>query len=704
MFEQLGNACCAAPFDWLGPQGDRLRAWQPGADRLWLLSEGRRLEMTRVDAAGGFELALDSVPADYRLLAEQGGKQWQYEDPYACGDAALAGVAGLDPDPAEQYRQLGAQPRRARRGERTLEGVRFAVYAPHARAVSLVGDFNRWDGRRHPLHRLEDGHWVLFVPGLQPGQRYKFELKGPQGECLPHKADPLGFHAEQYPSFASLIFDHGRYQWQDQAWRQRQEVPHHQRPVSVYEVHAGSWRRHADDRPLGYRELADELVGYVAEQGFTHLELLPVAEHPFTGSWGYQPVGLFAPTSRFGAPDDFKYLVDRAHQAGVGVIIDWVPAHFPEDGHGLAWFDGTPLYQYADPRLGWHPDWRSLIYDFGRDQVRRFLVANALYWFEHFHVDGLRVDAVASMLYRDYSRPAGEWLPNVDGGNHNYEAISLLQWVNHEVYHRFPGAMMIAEESTSFPGVSRPVDWGGLGFGFKWNMGWMHDSLHYLREDPLHRRHHHDRITFPMVYAFSENFMLSLSHDEVVHGKGSLLDKMPGDDWQRHANLRAYLGFLYGQPGKKLLFMGAELAQRREWDHEGQLSWERLAEPEGAGMQRLVRDLNRLYREQAALHQQDCDPAGFEWLVADDREHSVLAFERRGLAGERLLVISNFTPVPRDGYRLPVRRPGRYRLLFNSDRSCYGGSDYPLAPEAEAGDGFHLNLPPLATLIWQWQG
>ncbi len=611
--------------------------------------------------------------------------------------------------PSTQYHHMGAQLMEIDCSEGVVTGVRFLVYAPNASAVSVVGDFNQWDSRRHPLTSLEQGYWGCFVEALSAGVRYKFELRDSSGHQLPHKADPWGYQAEQYPSFASLVYDHSAYQWQDEDWQRRPVTPKHEQPLSFYELHAGSWRRHENGEHLSYRELAAELIPYLTEMGYTHVELMPVSEHPFYGSWGYQPVGLFAPTSRYGSPDDFKFFIDQCHQAGLGVILDWVPAHFPADDHGLAFFDGTALFHDPDPRRGWHQDWQSYIYDYGREHVRRFLVANALSWFEHFHIDGLRVDAVASMLYLDYSRQPGQWIPNEDGGNINHDAVSLLRWMNEEVYSRYPNAMTIAEESTTFPGVSRPTYEGGLGFGFKWNMGWMHDSLTYMREDPIHRRYHHDTLTFPLVYAFSENYVLSLSHDEVVYGKGALLNKMPGDEWQQTANLRAYLGYMYGQPGKKLNFMGSEIAQSVEWNHDGVLEWHYLQYERHAGVQRLVKALNQLYCQTPALYEQDCDPAGFAWCTQSNAEQSVIAHERYAKNGEKVLVVSNFTPVPRENYGIPVPAAGHYQVLLNTDDSEFWGSGQTV--QARTGTFWDetrqthllvLNLPPLATVFLRY--
>ena len=506
-----------------------------------------------------------------------------------------------------------------------------------------------------------------------------------------------------------MVYDHSQYQWSDEAWRVSQLNDKLEQPLSIYELHFASWRRHEDGSSLNYREMAQELISYVKDMGYTHIELMPISEHPFSGSWGYQPVGMFAPTSRFGSADDFKYFVDQCHQAGIGVILDWVPAHFPSDSHGLARFDGTPLYEYEDPRRGWHPDWNSYIYDFGRDNVRQFLVASALYWLDHFHIDGLRVDAVASMLYWDYSRKAGEWVPNVHGGNHNYEAISLLRWFNEEVYKNYPHAMTIAEESTAFAGVSRPTFTGGLGFGFKWNMGWMHDSLEYMKKDPIYRKYHQNELTFSMVYHYDENFILSLSHDEVVHGKHSMLYKMPGDEWQQAANLRAYMGFMYAHPGKKLNFMGTEFAQSTEWNHDAQLQWWLLQFDKHKGQQSLIRDLNHLYRSEPALYEADYVRGGFMWLSHDDAEHSIFTMLRRNKAGDNsILVVSNMTPSPVAGYRLGVLEAGTYQVVLNTDSSYYWGSDYDMGGLAFHSDSVEchgqaqsimINLPPLSTVF-----
>jgi 1,4-alpha-glucan branching enzyme len=598
-----------------------------------------------------------------------------------------------------------------------VAGTRFAVWAPNAQRASVVGDFNFWDGRRHPMRlRRECGVWELFVPGVGEGSRYKFELLGPHGELLPQKADPCARRAELRPSTASIV---AALPPPLPASAQRQAANALDAPISIYEVHLSSWRRIEDvtapggNRWLTWDELADTLVPYAHDMGFTHIELLPVSEHPFDGSWGYQTLGLYAPTARFGEPAGLQRLVERAHAAGLGVLLDWVPAHFPTDAHGLARFDGTHLYEYADPREGFHNDWNTLIYNFGRNEVRNFLVGSALYWLERYNLDGLRVDAVASMLYRDYSRKEGEWIPNAQGGRENLEAIALLRRANEVVGQYRPQAITLAEESTAFPAVSRPTYAGGLGFHFKWNMGWMHDTLSYMARDPIHRKHHHGEMIFGLVYAFTENFVLPLSHDEVVHGKGSLLAKMPGDDWQRFANLRAYLGFMWGHPGKKLLFMGCEFAQRNEWNHNHSLDWHLLHDPAHAGVQRLVRDLNALYKASPALFGQDFGPEGFAWVDHSNSTQSMLSFVRMGRNGELMLVLCNFAPVVHHGARLGVPRPGVWREKLNTDSSYYGGSNVgtPLGAAHTQAVQAHgqaqslvLDVPPLATVFWAWAG
>ena len=646
-------------------------------------------------------------PFDYRLdVRWADGRTQIMADAYAFGPqldqrqvSALA--EGTHP---RAYTLLGAHPQRA--GD--VEGVRFAVWAPNAQRVSVVGDFNGWDGRRHPMRlRHGGGVWEIFIPHAAVGDCYKFELLGPDGNLLPLKADPYAFASELRPATASRVSDlpAARVLPAHRARANRRDAA-----ISIYEVHAPSWRRGASGFP-NWDELAATLPAYAADLGFTHIELMPVSEHPFDGSWGYQTLGLYALSARFGAPERFPHFVRACHARGLGVLLDWVPAHFPDDAHGLARFDGSALYEYADPREGFHRDWNTLIYNYARNEVGDFLAGNALYWLERYGVDGLRVDAVASMLYRDYSRPPGEWIANAQGGRENLEAIALLRRINERIGLDAPGAITIAEESTAFPGVSAPTSAGGLGFHYKWNMGWMNDTLAYMREDPIHRRWHHEKMSFGLVYAFSENFVLPLSHDEVVHGKGSLLGKMPGDDWQRFANLRAYYGFMWGHPGKKLLFMGQEFAQPDEWNHDAELPWHLLDVPRHAAMQSLVRDLNGLYRSRTALHALDCEARGFEWLVTDDAEQSVFAWLRRDADAGMMIVVSNFTSVPRPGYRIgvPSVEKTRWTCALNTDARTYGGGSSidddgaPLNVEAIPAHGHPfsivLNLPPLATVF-----
>jgi 1,4-alpha-glucan branching enzyme len=644
----------------------------------------------------------------YRLRLRAGDHQWERQDPYAFSpvlgemDEYLIAEGRHE----ELYKRMGAHPM-------THEGVAgtfFAVWAPNARRVSVVGNFNAWDGRRNPMRkRFGGGVWEIFIPGLGKGDLYKYEIVGAYGDVLPLKADPLSFAQEAPPQTGSLVHGLPQHDWNDADWIIARAGRRPQRePISVYEVHLGSWRRGGDGAILDYATLADLLVDYVTTMGFTHVELLPISEHPFTGSWGYQPIGMFAPTARFGSPEDFAAFVDRLHGAKIGVIIDWVPAHFPSDEHGLAKFDGTALYEHEDPRLGFHKDWNTLIYNFGRVEVANFLRASALYWLDQFHIDALRVDAVASMLYLDYSRNAGEWIPNRHGGRENLDAIDFLRGTNLQVRERAPGAETIAEESTAFPGVSRPVEEGGLGFDFKWNMGWMHDTLEYIKREPLYRKFHHGQMTFGIHYAYSENFVLPISHDEVVHGKGSMLTKMPGDRWQKFANLRAYYGFMWTHPGKKLLFMGCEFGQEKEWNHDVSLDWHLLDDPHHAGMQRLVRDLNHLYREEPALHQRDCDPEGFEWIDESDADNNVFVYLRKGDEGSRpAVVICNMAPVLRENYRIGVPHAGTWRERMNTDAGEYGGSGAGNGGRVEASTHeYHgrpasvtLTLPPLATLV-----
>lgn len=700
------------PFALLGVHkfGTRriVRTFQPQANNVSLVDAAGKLlaPMQRIHDAGIFAAFMPARKKRYRLRIESGGRQYDVEDPYrfpsTLGDVDLYLLG--EGSHQRIYATLGAHCIELL----GIDGTRFAVWAPAAHRVSVVGDFNDWDGRRHVMRRHPgNGTWDIFLPGVGEGTMYKFELLDAQGRLLPLKTDPLAHYYEPPPGNAAIVYK-SDYRWADGDWMQlRHDEPGLDRPVSIYEVHLGSWRRKSDNRSLSYRELADELIDYVCDMGYTHIELLPITEHPFEGSWGYQPIGLYAPTQRFGEPDNFRYFVDRCHQAGVGVITDWVPAHFPRDEHGLVRFDGTALYEHEDPRKGEHPDWGTLVFDYGKREVVNYLIGSALYWIDEFHIDALRVDAVASMLYLDYSKKDGEWLPNEFGGNENLEAVEFLRRFNSAIHAR--GALSFAEESTAWPGVSHPVDRGGLGFTYKWNMGWMNDSLKYMAEDSVHRKYHHDRMTFGLVYAFSENFVLPLSHDEVVHGKRSLLDKMPGDEWQKFANLRAYFVAMFAYPGKKLLFMGAELAQHREWSHDKSLDWHLLDRDSHRGVQRLVRDLNHLYVGTPALHQVDFSQHGFEWIDCEDRDYSVFSWLRRDRDGNYVLCVANFTPVIRYDYRIGVPEGGLYRELINSDSASYGGSNVGNMGRIEAdGQGWHgrpfslkLNLPPLATLILQ---
>lgn len=702
------------PFSVLGPhalKGDiALRTFQPGAEAVAAIDPSGNIiaGLDRIHPSGLFAGRLNTTrtPA-YRLrITWPGGAVQETEDPYAFPPL----LGGLDLHLLNEGSHLNLADALGAHVMETdgVSGVRFSVWAPNARRVSVVGDFNNWDGRRHAM-RLHPGAgvWEIFVPRLPAGTRYKYEILSNDGRIQPLKADPMARATELPPATASIVPDPAPFPWSDDLWMAERGVRQSaDAALSIYEVHAGSWIHMDGWRDPTWDELADRLIPYVTGLGFTHIELLPIMEHPFGGSWGYQPLGLFAPTARYGSPKDFARFVDRCHAAHLGVILDWVPAHFPNDTHGLALFDGTALYEHADPREGFHHDWNTLIYNFGRLEVSQFLVASALEWLRRYHVDGLRVDAVASMLYRDYSRKAGEWVPNIHGGRENLEAVAFVRRLNQTVAHEAPGAIIIAEESTAWPGVTAPVAEGGLGFSFKWNMGWMHDTLDYMGKDPIHRRHHHDGMTFGLVYAFSEKYVLPISHDEVVHGKGSLYGRMPGDPWQRMANLRAYLGFMWGHPGKKLLFQGCEIAQITEWNHDGELAWALLEDPSHRGIQTLVRDLNGIYRREPALHLRDASPEGFRWIIGDDRANSVYAFLRLG-GGLPVLVVCNMTPVPRHHYRVGVPEGGFWEELVNTDAAAYGGTGLGnggrVEARAEASHGMEhslsLTLPPLATLF-----
>jgi 1,4-alpha-glucan branching enzyme len=708
------------PFAVLGPHqtaaGQVIRALVPGAESVLVCGPDgvTTVAMSRRHPDGFFEALLPhgAVWPRYRLRPANAGGTWELLDPFMFPPVlgAIDDYLLIEGTHQALYQRLGAHPMLLD----GVAGVHFAVWAPHARRVSVVGDFNAWDGRRHPMRkRIDSGLWEIFAPAIGEGAVYKFEIVGADGTLQPLKADPFGFAAELRPSTASVVARTDALAWTDAAhMRARQDGDKRRQPMAIYEAHLGSWRRGEHGEFLSYDAIAEAMVPYVADLGFTHIELMPVSEYPLDDSWGYQPIGLFAPTRRFGDPAGFARLVDRAHNAGIGVILDWVPAHFPTDVHGLARFDGSPLYEYADPRKGFHPDWNTAIYDFGRREVVNMLAASALYWLDRFHIDGLRVDAVASMLYLDYSRRPGEWVPNEAGGRENREAVGFLRQVNTLTYGLHPGTVMIAEESTAWPGVSQPVDAGGLGFGFKWNMGWMHDTLDYIAQEPVHRRWHHDKMTFGLLYGFSENFVLPLSHDEVVHGKRSILGRVPGDAWQRAATGRAYYAFMWGHPGKKLLFMGQEFGQLAEWDFSRALDWHLLGDKLHAGLRDCVRDLNVLYRRIPALHARDCEAAGFQWIVVDDAAQSVFAWLRWGGADDRpVAVVCNFTPVPRHAYRIGLPFAGRWAEVLNTDAASYGGSglgnlgavDAVAHPAHGQPASATLLLPPLATLFLQYE-
>jgi len=692
-----------------------VRAFIPDAVQVWVIDAhhpDREYRMEQVRAEGFFELALTERAAcfPYRLKAANAfGDTWQFHDPYSFPpvlsdfDLHLIGEGTH----YRNYEKLGAH-------LQVIEGVRgvnFAVWAPNAQRVSVVGDFNHWDGRRHPMRVRGSGVWEIFLPDLGEETLYKFEIKSRHRDLLLLKTDPYGFYFERRPKTAAIVYDINKYRWQDAQWMaERPQKNALDAPIAVYEVHLGSWMRVPEEgnRYLTYRELAHRLVDYVKQMGYTHIELLPVTEHPYDGSWGYQTIGYYAPTSRFGEPEDFMYFVDYCHQHGVGVFLDWVPAHFPKDAHGLAYFDGSHLYEHADPRKGEHQDWGTLIFNYGRNEVQNYLLGNALFWLDKYHLDGLRVDAVASMLYLDYSRQPGQWVPNQYGGRENLEAIDFIKRFNELVHGQHPGAVTAAEESTAWPMVSRPTYVGGLGFTFKWNMGWMNDTLAYLSKEPIHRKYHHGSLTFSLIYAFNENFLLPLSHDEVVHGKRALLDKMPGDFWQRFANLRLLYTYMYGHPGKKLLFMGGEFGQWSEWRHDVSLEWHLLQYEPHQRLQRLIQDLNRLYASEPALYEVDFEYTGFEWLDLHNWEESVIAFLRKGRRPDDYLIFAlNFTPVPRVGYRLGVPEGIFYRELLNSDSAEYGGSNLGNAggvmaePIAWSGRPYSikLTLPPLAGVV-----
>lgn len=703
------------PFAFLGSHDGSVRTYQPGAAAVEVIARANGRVVSRLEEVSpGLFVGRMKKPIGYRLRVIWPGGVQDTEDAYAFGP--VLGELDLHLFGEGSHFELASRMGAAPVTHEGCKGVAFSVWAPNARQVSVIGEFNAWDRRRHPMRsRGASGVWELFVPRLQAGERYKFAITGADG-VVREKADPLARATETPPATASVVAAAPAHRWGDKGWMKSRAERHHPgAPISIYEVHAASWRKPWRDFPEAHSwdELSEQLIPYVKDLGFTHVELMPIAEHPFGGSWGYQPLSQFAPSARFGPVDGFARFVDRCHQAGIGVILDWVPAHFPSDAHGLAFFDGTALYEHADPKEGYHPDWNTLIFNLGRSEVQGYLISSALYWLETFHVDALRVDAVASMLYRDYSRKEGQWTPNVHGGRENLESVAFLQRLNSIVAERCPGAMTIAEESTAWPGVTAPVESGGLGFSYKWNMGWMNDTLRYMERDPLYRRWHGGDIGFGLVYAFSEKFVLPLSHDEVVHGKGALIEKMPGDRWQKLANLRAYFAFMWGHPGKKLLFMGGELAQSREWNHDRELDWGLLQQAEHAGIQRLVGDLNRLYAREGALHHTDADPRGFEWIVEHDPASSVFVFLRRSFhGGAPVIVALNMTPEVRRGYRIGAPEAGEWREILNTDAEIYGGGNIGNAgavrtaphPCHGRAQSLELTLPPLAGVFLKYEG
>ena len=711
----IKGASHADPFGFLGlhdnPAGDGmvLRVFRPDALKVFVSSEGAETEMSKIDNDGFYEVLFPGATErfDYQLHFQFGEVLSEpIADAYSFGP--ILGEQDLhffgEGNHRHLWKCLGAH----LCDIDGVAGATFAVWAPNAHRVSVVGDFNAWDGRTNPM-RNRNGVWETFLPGIGTNEHYKFELVGADGSLIT-KSDPFAFYSQHDTRTASITYDLSRYEWNDSEWMEKRgEVDRYHGPMSVYEVHLGSWKRRFEEenRFLTYLEMADELVDYVVDMGYTHIEIMPISEFPFDGSWGYQVCGYFAPTSRFGSPDEFRQFVDRCHQRGIGVIVDWVPAHFPKDAHGLARFDGTALYEHADPRQGEHADWGTLIFNFGRNEVRNFLISNAMYWLKEFHIDGLRVDAVASLLYLDYSREAGEWVPNEFGGRENLDAIEFLKQLNQVCYEENPGIMTIAEESTAFPGVSRPVDTGGLGFGFKWNMGWMNDSLSYMSHEPIHRKYHHGMATFSMIYAYHESYVLVLSHDEVVHGKGSMVQKMPGDRWQQMANLRMFYAWMFAHPGKKLLFQGLDIGQSDEWDHNQSVPWHLLDYDEHKGVQNVIRDLNRLYTSEPALNELDHEAGGFEWIDHEDSENSLFSFLRRSRDGETIIAIVNATPVLHKGYRLGVPDGGFYEEIFNSDAEIYGGSNQgsgggiPTQQQEAHGKphSIEITIPPLGTVF-----
>ncbi|TKB46365.1 1,4-alpha-glucan branching protein GlgB [Thalassotalea mangrovi] len=726
--QALNNAEHANPFSFLGMQTNekgylQFNVFIPWADDVAVIDRksGKVVAtLERISDQGLFSKTTRRKNTfSYQLQVTSQDSKRVIDDPFSfgCVLGEMDTHLFIEGSHKHLYQKLGAHCIQ----HQGVAGVSFAVWAPNASHVAVVGDFNDWDGRCHPMRKLLNcGIWEIFIPHqsarhpLQPGCHYKYEIKDADGNLLPLKADPMGLQAQYRPDTSSVVNGEAAFDWADNQWMTSREAMNNRHaPISIYEVHLGSWQRDEHNEFLNYRQIAERLIPYVQDLGFTHIQLMPVSEHPFDGSWGYQPVGLFAPTARFGSPDDFKFFIDQCHQAGLGVLIDWVPGHFPVDDHGLVRFDGTCLYEHEDPRKGFHPDWNTLIYNYGRTEVANFLRASATHWLENYHIDGVRVDAVASMLYLDYSRNEGEWVANQFGGNENLEAVDFLKRFNEELYSDYPGAFSVAEESTSWPGVSKPTDMGGLGFGFKWNMGWMNDTLQYMGRDPIHRKFHHNEISFGLVYAFDENFVLPLSHDEVVHGKGSILARMPGDDWQRFANLRAYYGFMWTHPGKKLMFMGCEFAQQNEWNYQQSLDWHLLEHEPHQGVQRMIRDLNRLYKNTPALHQQDCQHQGFDWIDYQNAEQSIFSYVRYGEEGTNpLLVVVNFTPAVHHEFRVGTPIAAEHKEIFNSDAAIYGGSNvgnpgsvYPTdTPWQGQAQSLSITVPPLSAVVFEILG
>lgn len=718
LVQSLEQAINARPLDKLGihktAKGWLIRTWQPGAVTVHVYrSKSNRLlgVCTCINSCGLFELEIHQkkFPGLYCLsVAFKNQKNpksspkivdpFQFKQP---ADTSLwsdniYAMQGTQVQDCQQYLTMGAQLQTQVVDNLTVSGVLFSLFAPNARSVSVIGDFNQWDGRKHPLQANNDGVWRLFIPALSPGQKYKFEIKDQEGHLLPHKSDPYAFFNEQFPSFASVITDHESYQWQDQEWCEKPYQNPCSQPLNIYEVHAGSF----NDQCSNWQELGDQLIPYVKEMGFTHIELLPVTDFPFDGSWGYQPLSMFAPNSRLGSVDDFKAFIDRCHRQDIGIIIDWVAAHFPGDDHGLKQFDGSSLFEYSDHQKAWHPDWKSWVYDYGKKSVCDFLISSALFWLDRFHIDGIRVDAVASMIYLDYSREDGQWQPNVEGSNVNLEAVNFLKNLNKLMYLHFPKTLSIAEESTAYKDVTKPIDHQGLGFGFKWNMGWMHDNLNFFNQDTLYRQYHYQQLCFSYDYAFNENFILPLSHDEVVHGKGAIISKMPGDEWQQTANVKALFALQMASPGKKLNFMGNEIAQTSEWNYKHQVDWHLLDHDRHCAVQALQKKLNHLYTSQSAFFETDHESKGFTWLQRDDSKNSVIAFSRQNINNDQsIIVVSNLSPFPLQGYGLSVIKDGNYEVILNTDSKFYWGSNFDMGTRFNSIESkISINLPPLATI------